>query len=255
MNLHFKSSVEKIIGRRMTRIQDHSNRDYAAHLQTAYGELRVEIRAGDWFIRMRFINLEENPPLPGVTGPGVWDIGTGADGREFLEAHLRTLEKRLLMAKAKPAPVNPFDLRKLQLAADDLGDAVFLVTSPGEAHPIAEIDCNVDNPEGVAKRIASCVQACLGLDLPADVTPGVLAELVRCARDVGDSRRLDLVDPGDFVSLRESLAKLGPVSKHADEPRPTDVQIRAEYAASEDPDAVLRKYNLDSLEDLNSGPY
>lgn len=73
--------------------------------------------------------------------------------------------------------MNPqkFDTTKLHLAADDAGEAVYLVTAPGEAHPIAEIDCNVNEPGEVATRIAACVNACHGLSLPDDVKPGALA--------------------------------------------------------------------------------
>lgn len=95
-----------------------------------------------------------------------------------------------------------------------------------------------------AERIAACVNACHGLSLPDDVKPGALAELIAAAREVAptgppNSQR--------FFRLDAALANLGPVS-----PQPSKAdQIRAEYSASDDPDAVLRRYKLDDIRDLD----
>lgn len=172
----FKSRVEKTLSRSLDRVNDAKNTAYAAHLNTHHGELRVEIRKGEWFIRMRFQNLDTNPPLHGITGSGLWDIGTGQDGPELAEAHLNVLVRRL--EDVNRAPVSKFDTTKLHIAADDAGEAVYLVTAPGEAHPIAEIDCNVNEPGEVANRIAACVNAAIGLSLPDDVKPGAMATMI-----------------------------------------------------------------------------
>lgn len=89
-----------------------------------------------------------------------------------------------------------------------------------------EIVARLPHPEGqshdayyTAKDIARAVNACHGLDLPADVTPGIMEDLVEDARNVITSW-----EGGNLAEavrgLAETLASLDrpPVSPESDQP-------------------------------------
>lgn len=61
--------------------------------------------------------------------------------------------------------------------------------------------------------------ACHGLDLPADVSPGILAELVTAARAVDRADIYTHERPAALASLRAALAKLAPVSPPPAKPK------------------------------------
>lgn len=146
----------------------------------------------------------------------------------------------------------PLDLSRLQLETMVFSDHYFgrayLMASGTD---LAKIVFGVSQPEAHANRIAACVNSCIGLDLPEDCPPGILAELVTAVRTIVDfTANRDVIDSAE-VRIREILAKLAPVGspdngKSVSPPEPEKVPLIAGFTlfrSREDLDAYYKELN------------
>lgn len=112
-----------------------------------------------------------------------------------------------------PAPVSPRPLETMKLEAHSFAQSAAVLHDPETASDVATIHPTGD-PEktrDLSSRLAACWNACHGLDIPADIALGTLAEIVAAARALLADRYLaDPINDDRMAPIRAALAKLDP---------------------------------------------